>query len=312
MKKSIVALLILTGVGIAGFVIRNGGVVSCDPVKTQDAIPPSSEGRSTEALPKFTPPKFSIQNCPAHLMPIFGLESSTGYVQRKRVVQSLGAALVQDEINALQAYLHLKPKEVRLNQGGYEALGDVIMLKLEEQVPFPCDYTDHLIAVYQDVSRTVNWRDYCIQHLGASYQRVPREKQLLIRQTFEQALTHDPAIAGTILLAMKFADLPLDVNQAMKVASNPNAPSSSRLSALHLAADAHPHEALPLAREIAPSKETVHLRMAAMAVIGKWGDTSDITMLTKYTTSSDIRLRESSKAALKRINARQNQLAAEQ
>lgn len=274
------------------------------------ASSPRSTGDNSDPVvrPPIQRPLFNAPTCPVHLRSIFGLDGSAGYVQRKRIVESLGKDLSPQEIDALYAYLYFKSGEVGLGQNGYDALGDVIMLKLEEQMPLPPDYTDHLVLIYADKSRSGNWRDYCIQHLGTTYARTAPEKQPAIRQLFMGTIGREPEMAGTTLLAMKNAGMEqaLVSELAMTVASGSKYPDSSRLSSLHVAADANHPEALPLARTVAVSKQTVHFRMAAMAVIGKLGDRSDLPMLTKYTNSSDIRLRESSKTALRTINDRES------
>lgn len=324
MKNLFLLVLGVLGVGCLVLLIEKSGSKADD--HAEEALEPPQKvavpaNNTTQAAPEtdmadpvalrfVERPSFSAATCPIHLRPVFGLGDYAGYVQRKRIIQSLGKNLSSEEINALFAYLYFKPNEVGLDQNGYDALGDVIMLKLEEQVPFPSAYTDHLVSVYNDTTRSSNWRDYCIQHLGTTYVHASLEQQPAIRQLFMDVIEQEPEIAGTVLLAMKNADMEpsLVSDQAMMVASGSKYPDASRLSALHVAADVKHPEALPLARTIADSNQTVHFRMAAMAVIGKLGDSSDIQLLLQYVNSSDIRLRESSKAALRNINDRQNDL----
>ncbi len=63
-------------------------------------------------------------------------------------------------------------------------------------------------------------------------------------------------------------------------------------------------EMLVLARDLAGSRKPVQFRMAAMAVLGMLGDSSDLSLLEKYTASPDMRLRTASRAAIGKINAR--------
>jgi len=70
---------------------------------------------------------------------------------------------------------------------------------------------------------------------------------------------------------------------------------------LQICAKFNDKRALPIARKIAESAASTHLRMSAIAAVGTLGDSSDRPMLEKYASSSDARLRESAQSALNRL-----------
>jgi hypothetical protein len=195
-----------------------------------------------------------------------------------------------------------------LSDGGFNGVGDVVLLKLEEQETLHPDYTDHLVAMFYDESLNTKWRDYCIQHLGTVYPRTQPDKRPVVDQLYEDAIQPGSQFAGTTLLSMKRSTTGNGLSKewvaekAMGVADSTEYSDAERLSALAVAAKFNHPDAVALAREIAPSKHTVTFRMASLAVIGTHGDVSDRPLLEKYSNSSDIRLRTAATEALKNLN----------
>jgi hypothetical protein len=259
-------------------------------------------------LPQLLIPELNAGLVPSHLQSLLGWQNAGGYVPRRRLVESLGQNLSADEIRALVMFLYAKPAQIGLTENDYNAVGDVVLLKLEDQKQLPADYTDHLVVMFYDQSRNHTWRDYCIQHLGTVYQRTPEEKRPVIRQLYLDALEPGSSFAGTTLLSMKrsagTADLPKEfvAEKAMAVASSDAFGDAERLSALHVAAEFNHPAALGLARQIVSSKHTTVFRSAALAAIGMKGNETDKPLLEKYVKSSDIRLRAAAAEALKKLN----------
>jgi hypothetical protein len=265
---------------------------------------------SAERIPLPSPviPALNASLIPAHLQPLLGWQNAGGYVPRRRLVESLGQTLSGDEIRALVMFLHAKPDQVGLTESDYNAVGDVVLLKLEDQKQLPADYSDYLVVLFYDQSRNHTWRDYCIQHLGTVYQRTPEEKRLVICQLYLDTLEPGSDFAGTTLLSMKRSAGTPDLTKAfvaekaMAVASSDAYGDAERLSALHVAAEFNHPDAVDLARQIISSKHTALFRSASLAVIGIAGDETDKPLLEKYIKSSDIRLRVAAAEALKKLN----------
>ncbi len=280
---------------------------SQNPVRSRPFPAVKTEPPERISLPKTIIPELNASLALAHLQPLLGWQNAGGYVPRRRLVESLGQNLSADEIRALVMFLYAKPAQVGLAENDYNAVGDVVLLKLEDQKQLPADYTDHLVVMFYDQSRNHTWRDYCIQHLGTVYQRTPEEKRPGIRQLYLDTLEPGSSFAGTTLLSMKrsagTADLPKEfvAEKAMAVASSDAFGDAERLSALHVAAEFNHPDAITFARQIVSSKHTALFRSASLAVIGMAGDETDKPLLEKYVKSSDIRLRVSAVEALKRL-----------
>ncbi len=268
---------------------------------------PAADSSSRIPLPEPELPELTASLVPTHLYSLFGWKNIGGYVPRRRMVESLGDNLSADEVRALLLFARSKPDKVGLTESDFNGVGDVVLLKLEEQKQLPADYTDHLVVMFYDESLNAIWRDYCIQHLGTVYPRAPVEKRPVIRQLYEDALKPGSSFAGTTLLSMKRSAGTSDLSEgfvadrAFEVASSSAYGDAERLSALHVVAEFNHSEAIDLAREIAVSKRSATFRMASLAVIGMCGDESDQALLEKHSKSSDIRLRTAATEALKRL-----------
>lgn len=284
--------------------------VVVDSPETEAVSQSVPKADSSVRIPLPTPelPELSRDLVPMHLHPLFGWKDIGGYVPRRRLVQSLKHELSDDEVRAMLMFVRSRPEEVGLSDEDFNGVGDVVLLKLEEQKFLHPDYTDHLVVMFYDESLNTQWRDYCIQHLGTVYPRTPADKRPVIEQLYADAMQPGSEFAGTALLSMKRST---DGNglsrewvaeKAMGVADSTAYSDAERLSALAVAAKFNHPEAVALAREIAPSKRAITFRMASLAVLGTHGDASDRSLLEEYAKSSDIRLRTAASEALKRLN----------
>lgn len=299
-------ILLLAGAGLVVVLSGCGEAKersSAEPTEVVAAEPQAATETAPVVLKR---PEVSLEDCPEALGPVFGFDGNTDYLSRRALVREQSRSLSAEEVEALFAYLYLRPAEVGLKESSYDALGDQVLELLEKQVTLPEAFADHLMAVFRDRTRRLNWRDYCLQHLGTAYNRMDASQQVAVRQVFAEAAQEEASIAGTALLAMRNAGLHEEwiAGEAVAVLANAEVPYSAKIPALHTLADGRPHQALPQARDWMISEEPVHLRMAAIAVVGRLGDGQDRAALESLTGSPDIRLRESSKAALKKVDAR--------
>ena len=251
----------------------------------------------------------AIESIPSSLKSLF---SKSSYLERCRFVKDLRSDLSGDEINALFLFITASPAQVGLKRSHFNSVGDKVINKLESQNLVPPELVDHLIAMFYDETGDFTWRDYCVQHLGALYATdAALGKREQIFELFSAAMEADAGMAGTVTLAFR-ANLgqegiskELVSSKAAEVALNEEQNEASRLTSMLAAAELGNREMLILARGILESKESAHFRMSSMAAIGMLGDASDLPTLGKYTQSSDMRLRTASKAAAKKIEARQ-------
>ncbi len=259
-------------------------------------------------LPNPELPELSRSLVSMHLYPLFGWKDIGGYVPRRRMVEAIDHELSAEEVQALLMFARSKPDDVGLSESDFNGVGDVVLLKLEDQKQLPANYSDHLVVLFYDQSRNHTWRDYCIQHLGTVYKRAPEEKRPVIRQLYLDTLEPGSDFAGTTLLSMKrsadTAELTKEfvAEKAMAVASSDAFGDAERLSALHVAAEFNHPDAVQQARQIATSKHSALFRSASLAVLGMAGDETDKPLLEKYVKSSDIRLRVAATEALKKLN----------
>ncbi len=315
-------------IGLACVVIVAGFLLMREPVERSVSAPVSpavaqvvekqETGLSQSVIGPDAPVRIPLPNpelpalnrdlVPVHLYPLFGWEDIGGYVPRRSFVEAIDHVLSAEEVRALLMFVRSKPADVGLSDEDFNGVGDVVLLKLEEQKSLYPEYTDHLAVMFYDESLNSTWRDYCIQHIGTVYPRTPADKHPVIRQLYEDALAPGSKFAGTTMLSMKRSagtpDMPeaFVADRAFEVASSTAYGDAERLSALHVAATFQHPEATDLAREIAVSNRSAIFRAASIAVIGLTGDASDQPLLQKYVKSSDIRLRVASAEALKNLN----------
>lgn len=250
------------------------------------------------------------ENLPENLHPLFGINGDLPYLERADQVKNLGDALPDADVAGLLRFLGMMPLEVRLNEGEFNALGDVVLTCLDRQDPLPPTYVAQLAKICGDARYNYIWRDYCLQHMGAIFSRLAPDDQGLVRQVFDGAFCDPRSPQGTVLLAMQLnvgetGFLKKNIaDRAMEVVLNKAVAESSRLTALQVAAHNGNPAALQFARQVVDSSHSAHFRMSAMSVVGELGHSSDLPMLEKHSASSDIRLREASKAAIGKINAR--------
>ena len=117
----------------------------------------------------------------------------------------------------------------------------------------------------------------------------------------------DLSIAGTALIALfknagdQFIPRKNVASKALEMCEDARYGELAKITALQICAKLNETRALPAARKIAASEAIAPLRMSAIAAIGTLGDLSDKSMLEKYASSPDVRLRKSAQGALKKL-----------
>lgn len=247
---------------------------------------------------------------PATLEPLFSHESS--YLNRCRFARSLSRDQSDEEVNALLQFIISSPQYVGLTRDHFNSVGDKVINALERQNAMPPVLIDYLMMMFRDEEGNHTWRDYCIQHLGSTYSSdAASGKREQILQVWDEAIKPEVRMSGTVVLALQLnigqegVSKAYAAGKAAEVAVDENQSDASRLTAIQIAAELGDEEMLPLAREIVSSREcSVSLRMSSMATIGILGNASDLDLLGEYTSSSDMRLRLASRAAVEKIESR--------
>ncbi len=231
------------------------------------------------------------------------------FLERIEGVKKLGNNLSEEEISYLYAFLDIKGNAAGLSSDELDALKNDIAAKLIDQKQVPPDLAYNLTAMYNNRHHNTVWRDYCIQHLGTLYPRLrnQKEKTDLIKTLWQATEETDLSIGGTALISLKRninapgVSAKMITEKALALAQSPKCGEATKITAIQICANLGEKQIRETARKIAVSRESVPLRMSAIAAIGTIGVESDRPLLEKYAKSSDIRLRTAAQSALKRL-----------
>jgi hypothetical protein len=252
------------------------------------------------------------QNLPENLKLILGLKpGNMAYLPRLKAVHHLRKNLTPTEIQALLWFLHKKIKDDKLKNLDFNAIKNEVVIALMSQEMPVHELPQHLIAMFNSKDMDKIWRDYCVQFLGQLYPKIPdEESRLQAKQVFVSALGDKRFLAGTALISMDLAGNCKEIKKseiiehAYNLCIDKDASDIVKTTALQICAKHHDNKTLPVAKDILKSKaSSVPLKMSAIAAIGMLGNGSEVAMLEKYRLSSDVRLRKSAKAAIKKLSA---------
>ncbi|MBT7065949.1 MAG: HEAT repeat domain-containing protein [Verrucomicrobia bacterium] len=183
-----------------------------------------------------------------------------------------------------------------------------------------------LVEMYRDESYDDMWRDYCVQFMTAYYEvkwpadapsptdggnAEDKERETIEAVYWDALKETDTTIAGTALLGLnslsqQYAAIdPKRVSQAaIDLLINSEVGEPARITAFSIAASLGDRQALPEARAIAQTGETITLRMAAIAAIGRLGTAKDLELLSALEQDDETRIRRIAETALKRAQRR--------
>lgn len=203
---------------------------------------------------------------------------------------------------------------------------DVLLM----QEKLPQGIGSMLVEMYHDKTYDVMWRDYCVQFMSSYYETRwlsgkptdQRNRRLLRRMQTEQqaimaayrdALTETAStIAGTALIGLDALSerdegiiAPDEVAKAaVEMLGNPTIAEPARISAFAVAASHGVADALPEARIIAQTGETIPVRMAAIALLGKLGTPADVELLSALAWNAEPRLKRLVESAIESLQQR--------
>ncbi|MDT8392059.1 MAG: hypothetical protein RRC34_16275 [Lentisphaeria bacterium] len=235
--------------------------------------------------------------------------ATDAFPARLDAARRLGENLSPQTIHILCKFLDRPANRDTIAPGELNALKNDVLDILVRQSRMPADLGYHLIKMCNDEGHDAVWRDYCIQFLRVCHQRARTHKeQADIEKTLWAATDKNWSISGTALISLELLKDAVDqqkvVARGFAIASDDTFTTAARMTALQICANAGHKDILPVARNLAASNDSVPLRVAAIGAIGLLGEESDLKNLTLWGSSSDVRLKAASKAAMERIQGK--------
>lgn len=244
------------------------------------------------------------------------------YNAREKALRQLTRQLPAEDVKGLLLFLDLQTREQKdLDLRRFSAIKNDILDILSRQDQPPPGLGSQLVKMYRDTGHDNVWRDYCIQYLAGSYDATkatgvetnePDMTRKEIEKAYWEALTEkDKTIAGTALLAVERLsrnhaefDRKKVEEAALALATDERCGEASRITALRVCAMMNKAEALPSAKIVAQTGESVTLQMAAIATVGDLGGREDVELLKSMARSSEKRISNIASAAVTRLTQR--------
>jgi hypothetical protein len=222
----------------------------------------------------------------------------------------LGKGASADEVGALLDFLARHDADDALPPEKLNALKNDVANALRAQSVFPAALPLRLAEMWGDPAHDDAWRDYCIQHAGAAWERIaaPAARETVRALLWSAASGPSLPGSGTALIALRnlaasgSEDRANVAARAFASAADAAASDGTRVTALQIAAELGHADTAPLARAILASRQNaVHLRMSAAAALGQTGNAADLALLDGLAESSEPRLRAAGTAAAAKL-----------
>jgi hypothetical protein len=231
---------------------------------------------------------------------------------RLAALATVGKSLPGPEVEALLDFLDRRDSEDVLPPEKLNALKNDVANLLRAQSKFPPALPARLANMWGDAGHDNVWRDYCVQHAGAAWDRVSDPAARAEIRALLWTAASEPAApgAGTALIALRnlasagSEDKAGVAARASALAASAETPEGVRVTALQIAAELGAPGTASLARQILMDRnQPVHLSMSAAAALGRVGDAADLDLLDTLAGSLEPRLRDSASAAAARIRS---------
>ena len=245
---------------------------------------------------------------------IVAFEAPGSIGERLAAVRSLPARLPAADAEVLYARIIVPPVAPGMPAAEWAALyNDVLNVLGALDTPLP-DYPARLQTLLAQEERDAVLRDYALQHLLAYVQfRLPPEQRStrLAEAASVARAAAGTTLPGTYLLGIYqqagkpgYPEKAEIARQAAALASDPEARTLNRISAIQICAQLDHTEALATAVELARDAQLpAGLRVAAIAAIGQLGSAEHRALLTqlKYQQAPDFRLQHAAERALQHL-----------
>ena len=228
----------------------------------------------------------------------------------KDILVKFEAPLTSDEEEKCISFLKHKFTEETLVSGRFRQnnLADWML-----QQPAHLEATTYvLLEIINDNSADLLWREFCIQKLALaiSQPELPEKAEIECYKTLEK-MAEDSRISfsGTALLGLyrlhgegsEKLSAEKIISLAENVLKQNDFSMANKVTALQIAGLLGSHEALEYARSIVQSDKPIQLRISAIALLAKQGNSEDLKILKSLTQSKDLRLRQSSRVAVEKL-----------
>ena len=172
--------------------------------------------------------------------------------------------------------------------------------------------TKVLLELIYDESADLLWREFCIQKLALAASQPGLSKPLKSKccETLtDMAGDVRISFSGTSLLGLYRLHISnpeqVPANQIISPAENvlmhPGFPDANKVTALQIAGLLGSPYALEYARESVRAGKNIQLCISSIALLAQRGDAGDLSLLKALNDHKDLRLRKSSRAAVKRL-----------
>lgn len=231
------------------------------------------------------------------------------------------------DVSALMGFLRKRAVDhPRMRPIAFNGIKNDVLDVLLRQDTLPDGIGNMLLAMYRDKTHDEMWRDYCVQFMSTYYEVnligtgnpeiVDSKPSSNEREAIEGALWEAlnetaTTIAGTALLGLDYLAahesgvVGARVGEAaLTLLEDPSTGEPARITAFAVAASHQIAAALPEARVVAQTGETVPLQMAAIALIGQLGSNEDLELLAALAWNADARVKRIATTALESVRRR--------
>lgn len=173
--------------------------------------------------------------------------------------------------------------------------------------------SETLLSVLDQPQINPLWREYCLQKLPLAYDELPADsakalRARIVEQLWQQVSRSETSFSGTALLGLYRIRQPSDqaplIAAAQHILSQQRYSLANKVTALQIAALLGDPHALKLARAwMLDQQQAISLRSSAIASVGAMGKPQDIPALQTLIQDQDLRIRNSSRAALQKLRA---------
>ncbi len=255
-----------------------------------------------------------IKGTPKSVEPIVSGSTSYSYLVRVNTVHKLPDGLSSAEADAILKFLGARYTDEWnfMTPMEFNAIKNEAVIALAKQRTDCAPALSNMMQeMYSDKSYDEMWRNYCVQFMGTLYSRMDatqREKSLkLLWEAMKESNTCIPGAALLSLTRIAATDsTAVDKKQlaqsAYEVLTHKDALEINQTTALQTCAQFGYTQALPVARCILSDPHApIPLKMSAVAALGYFGDSSDLSTLESISKSTDTRLRTAALSAIAKL-----------
>jgi len=240
-------------------------------------------------------------------------EDSEGfnYEARFRLIRTLGNTVSMGDMEYYLNFLERPFEAGSLRKGEFNTLKNDLADKLLMQRMHPRGIVDCFLRMVDRKALGVVWRDYVLQKLPDLYEHAEKDDRFqILEKLWVATASKEQTFSGTALLGLcriggihsGTVDLNCLSERALAIVKEAKFPDQNKITALQILADFRRRETLGLARSLLNADSSVMLRVSAIGVLGRIGQSNDKDILFAYSKSSDFRLRRAAQAALKLLD----------